>query len=324
MQRLHVWAFLLVAVAGRSSSRVMGTQAIPEDIVLNAVHEDTLTNGHSYSYRVWLPPDFPDAKVVLLPLSGSAALVVTFDPNANASEAMASTMIGTGTGGSVVWTLAKGVEEVLIRRERFCHPHAGRRGAAAVQAADARNGCYLYLRVFSLGDEDNNVFKLGVLQAHDPSVCERTCPLSFASISGAGDCEALPDCSCEGVACVPSETTAEALNGTSGGDPCHGERNTCASMRLRRERLQLVVWISLAGTSIFVLLIVVHAYRLTSPVEHPPQVFGGKHALTGYSSVVQMTPLNDHACPTTGRAERHHQRARQDELEEAEHAVLFE
>ena len=85
---------------------------------LNNFVEAHLT-GSSAFYRVWLSSSQSDVKVHLLPLSGDADLLVSFDPNAT-----------FGSGGShtvASWSLqSQGVEELLLRRHVFCKRHHSR------------------------------------------------------------------------------------------------------------------------------------------------------------------------------------------------------
>ena len=68
-------------------------------------------------------------------------------------------------------------------------------------------------------------------------------------------------------------------------EPCAPERVECVTRRAARERLLLVLWLSLAGTSLFVLGLVVHAYRLTSPLGSPRSF-----AAAGYTGLQFATP----------------------------------
>lgn len=105
---------------------------------------------------------------------------------------------------------------------------------------------------------------------------------------------------------------------------CAAERATCVKRRTTHERLQLVLWISLAGTSGFVLSLVWYAYRLTSPLGSPRS-----WAAAGYHGLPFASPLPhvvDDASPRQERwaVEQELRDLRQKELLDAECAVLFE
>ena len=87
-----------------------------------------------------------------------------------------------------------------------------------------------------------------------------------------GSCEAAPDC-------------LETFLNASLAEPCASERKVCATRRAAHERLLLVVWLSLAGTSIFVMGLVMHAYRLTSPLGSPRSF-----AASGYTGIQFANP----------------------------------
>ena len=173
------------------------------------------------------------------------------------------------------------------------------------------------------------------------SACERQCPLNFGALSAGGnECEVLLDCICDGEPCAPGEP--------SGADPCRGERLQCGARHAARERLLLITWISLAGTSIFVLGLVVHAYRLTSPLGSPRSfAAAGYHGLaTSWATpcaerhdrevhtcgeldspkgVVHVARMQRDLNPSIDHAESADEpRRRERELAEAEHSVLFE
>ena len=103
-------------------------------------------------------------------------------------------------------------------------------------------------------------------KARGPSACERFCPLTHALVAG-GDCEGLADCSCDREACAPPPFNASLAGGSA--DPCGPERRRCAVSRANHERLLLILWVTMFGTSLFVLLLVLHAYQLTSPLGSP-------------------------------------------------------
>jgi hypothetical protein len=101
---------------------------------LNNFVEAHLT-GSSAFYRVWLSSSQSDVKVHLLPLSGDADLLVSFDPNAT-----------FGSGGShtvASWSLqSQGVEELLLRRQQDEEDQtmATSYQLGVVDAADAHTG----------------------------------------------------------------------------------------------------------------------------------------------------------------------------------------
>ena len=169
--------------------------------------------------------------------------------------------------------------------------------------------------------------------------CERLCPLTFALVTKRSECEALEDCNCDGEACAPADAAAAALNASFvfGTDPCMHERATCTAHRLQRERLLLVLWLSLAGTSLFVMGLVVHAYRLTSPLGSPRSF-----AAAGYTGINFATPGTALDCTVAPGSmvhdfdmtldspkpkldiERRTRESREHELLEAERSVLIE
>ena len=95
--------------------------------------------------------------------------------------------------------------------------------------------------------------------------------------------------------------------------------------RAERERLSVVLWVSLLGTACFVLTLLVHAARVTSGDlrssdlrSRPWAVSGGGYATvatTPGGERLERTPFG-----TTAKEELRGLRAR--ELDEAEHAVL--
>ena len=110
-----------------------------------------------------------------------------------------------------------------------------------------------------------------------------------------------------------------------GGPVCAEERRACHTRRAERERLSIVLWVSLLGTACFVLTLLVHAARVTSGDlrssdlrSRPWAVSGGGYATvatTPGGERLERTPFG-----TTAKEELRGLRAR--ELDEAEHAVL--
>ena len=106
---------------------------------------------------------------------------------------------------------------------------------------------------------------------------------------------------------------------------CAEERRACLMRRAERERLSVVLWVSLLGTACFVLTLLVHAARVTSGDlrssdlrSRPWAVSGGGYATvatTPGGERLERTPFG-----TTAKEELRGLRAR--ELDEAEHAVL--
>ena len=152
-----------------------------------------------------------------------------------------------------------------------------------------------------LGSMANRSGHLPAAKARGPSACERICPLSFALITGSGgsspECEGVDDCSCDGEPCAPSSPSssptsspassasssawpnASARSAAASRDPCRPERRACAVKRSKDERLSFILWVSLFGTSLFVLLLVYHVYNLTSPHGSPRSGGGGYNAI---------------------------------------------
>lgn len=164
-----------------------------------------------------------------------------------------------------------------------------------------------------------------VAHAHGPSACGRLCPEASARIAQ-GECEPSVE-----HACIATAEALLMLNATSSGDACASERRACAMRRATSERLQIVIWLALAGTSTFVLALLAYAYRLTSPMGSPrawSAACGG-----GYTGLPFATPgtaalqaIDAHAdegdYPSElARAQRERER---ELLEAAEQAVLVE
>ena len=106
------------------------------DLAVNAFHEATLVEdaAEPHSYRVWLTQAAPDVKVVLLPLSGDADVLVSFDANANST-----------TSGSASWSMAgSGIEELLLRRDVFCRTSSSVSSSSG--SSSSKSSCYLYLQ----------------------------------------------------------------------------------------------------------------------------------------------------------------------------------
>ena len=135
-------------------------------------------------------------------------------------------------------------------------------------------------------------------KARGPSACERLCPRNYFAIVSAGECEAIEDC---------SDGRGE-LASAGGGDACGSERGACIARRAVRERLLLVLWLSLSGTSLFVMGLVVHAYRLTSPMGSPRSF--AEAGYTGLAFATQGTgigiPSAHDPSPKGDGADAHH------------------
>ena len=143
-----------------------------------------------------------------------------------------------------------------------------------------------------------------------PSACERHCPLTFAAITSAGDCEALVDCDCGGDPCAVNHT-----------DPCRVERRTCAKQRSTRDRLTVVIWASLAGTAAYVLALVCHARRFINAAQgapHDPSPRG--RALGAYMGLAYFAGGDDGG----GGGGRGDREIREVQLLDAERAGLFD
>ena len=147
---------------------------------------------------------------------------------------------------------------------------------------------------------------------HRSSTCERHCPRNHALITGAERvCGAADDCRCVGPACVtdtdealPAAPTATSSASSTQGvatDPCAPERRVCGQKRLDRERLILILWVTLSSTSLFVMGLVVHAYRLTSPLGSPRSF-----AMAGYAGIDFAQPFTAATSGGNGRDTREH------------------
>ena len=130
---------------------------------------------------------------------------------------------------------------------------------------------------------------------------------------------------------VSSPGVSEGGAHTTGAEGvCSAERRACQARRDASERLQLVLWLSLAGTSLFVLSLLWYAYRLTSPLGSPRTwAAAGYHGLPFASPTTAALPgvlALDEPSPKQERwnAEQELRDLRAKELLDAEHAVLIE
>lgn len=115
-----------------------------------------------------------------------------------------------------------------------------------------------------------------------------------------------------------------------GGPVCAEERRACLTRRTERERLSIVLWVSLLGTACFVLTLLVHAARVTSGDlrsgdlrSRPWAASGGGFARGGYATVA-TTPGGERLerTPFGASAKEELRGLRARELDEAEQAVL--
>ena len=108
MQR-WTWHRALIALTIFACVHPSVASFIDEFILLNTFKEGSFSAGHvTASYKVWLPAGTPNIKVVLLPLSGDADALVSFDPNATSVT----------TANAATWSMVgSGPEELLIRQE---------------------------------------------------------------------------------------------------------------------------------------------------------------------------------------------------------------
>ena len=203
---MHAWWRLLLLVHVAAAT----------DLALDTFNEGQLSGpGRIDFYRVWLEPSTPSVKVVLLPLSGDADVLVSFDSNATSSEATTAP----------TWSMtASGLEELLIRREHFCHleisENAGLASAAARSSwggggdggGGERSGCYLYLRVRAFYETEFATYKVGVLHANDPfgstSECALGCTPALLTNSRCDVACNVTACAFDWGKCVPQLASA--------------------------------------------------------------------------------------------------------------------
>jgi hypothetical protein len=160
--------------------------------------------------------------------------------------------------------------------------------------------------------------------ARGQSQCERICPSRYALIVNEGECEAADDCGCEGGGC-------RILADQASQEPCAVERRECERKRATTDKLRLVLWLCVAGTSFFVFSLVWHAYQLTSPLGSP-RLFasGGYTGVETYHSS-NLSPSQAGAglerskvgviCDDEAHAQR---QIRAQELQAAEQAIVDE
>ena len=142
-------------------------------------------------YRLWLAPALDhDIKVVLLPLTGDADVLVSFDPNATAAD----------SESAAVWPMVGvGPEELVLRRDVFCR--------SSTSEVLLPLGCFLHLRVNAYSA---TTYQLGVLDARDSFSSKRECaagcsPALLANLKCDPRCNTTA-CAFDRGACLPEHS----------------------------------------------------------------------------------------------------------------------
>ncbi len=156
---LRAWCLLLATACGAAEA-----PGDPTLLTFNSFRQASLAESASTQYRVWIAGGMRDIKVVCLPLTGDADLLVSFTKDAS-------------EGDQQVWALqGTGAEELLIRRDLLCD---------GVESA-AKSGCYLYVTASAY---ETTVFQLGVIDAGDPFSTADCAAGCTASLLQNGNCD---------------------------------------------------------------------------------------------------------------------------------------
>ena len=139
------------------------------------------------------------------------------------------------------------------------------------------------------------------------SVCERLCPQLHAQVVLEEECDVAVPCEpCERDDCHTTHPASTPQSSTSTGsrsrslqqdvavnslsvELCEAERATCRARRYTRDRLWLVVWVSIAGTSFYILVLLGHIYRQDS-----------LRRRVVYTGLPNVTPASTHTMRRTG------------------------
>ena len=117
------------------------------------------------------------------------------------------------------------------------------------------------------------------------SECERVCGYTWVELRD-GNCE-TPRCWCGEGDEAPAEGQGceVAANAT---EICQGERDVCIDTAVKADRLLVGIWVSIAGTAVFVAALLAHVYRVTNPNPNHPH---SRSWPKGYEGLPTRTPM---------------------------------